>query len=33
MDFEYWGIFQDGQEWGDYADLKADLYQVIETIK
>lgn len=25
----YWGIFDDGDEWGDLADLKADLYKII----
>jgi hypothetical protein len=29
----YWGILQDGVEWGDIADLKADLYQVVTTPK
>lgn len=26
----YWGIFQDGDEWGDYDDLKADKYLILE---
>lgn len=29
----YWGIFQDGDEWGDYEDLKADLYLVMKKPK
>lgn len=35
-DFEdkwYWGIFDDGDEWGDYADLKAELYYVLPILK
>lgn len=29
----YWGIFKDGDEWGDYEDLIADLYLVIKKPK
>lgn len=29
----YWGIFQDGDEWGDIADLKADLYMTMPLLK
>ncbi len=30
----YWGLCNgDGDEWGDYSDLKADKYLVMETIK
>lgn len=29
----YWGIFQEGDEWGDIADLKADLYLSIPTLQ
>lgn len=29
----YWGVFElDGEEWGDLADLKADLYKVIKPL-
>jgi hypothetical protein len=26
----YWGVLQDGEEWGDIADIKADLYQIVQ---
>lgn len=30
----YWGIFcPDGEEWGDYADLKADLYMTMPVLE
>lgn len=29
----YYGIFDDGDEWGDYNDLKCDLYCQFELIK
>lgn len=30
----YWGIFTaDGDEWGDYSDLKADKYRRIDLLK
>jgi len=28
----YWGIFNDGEEWGDIADLKADKYKILPSI-
>lgn len=29
----YWGIFSDGEEWGDYADITADKYSIIPVLK
>lgn len=29
----YWSISQDGEEWGDIADLRADYYSVISPRK
>jgi len=26
----YWGVFQDGDEWGDYDDIGARLYKIVE---
>jgi hypothetical protein len=29
----YWGIFKDGDEWGDIADLTADKYLILLPLK
>jgi hypothetical protein len=25
----YWGVLEEGMEWGDIADIKADMYQIV----
>jgi len=31
--FEYWGVFDHDDEWGNYADLKANKYSIFPALK